>query len=595
LERRLAAILSADLVGYSRLMGTDEAGTLQRFTALRHELLEPLIAEHGGRVVKLLGDGLLVEFASAVNALACAVAWQNAVAEHEATAPEDRRFSFRIGINLGDIIAEGGDIHGDGVNLAARIETQAEPGGICVSQDIHRQSKGKVPVAFEDLGEHSLKNIAEPVRLFRALHSGAERVNASAPLPEMPSIAALPFENMSGDAEQAYLADGIAEDILTGLARVRWLVVTSRNSSFAYRGQNTDLKRVARELGVRYVLEGSVRRAGERVRVTAQLIDAAEDRHIWAERYDRRIADIFDLQDEITATILGAIEPELGLAEQARARRKPPESLDAWDLYLQGQWHQFRYTAVDNLKAQDCFRRAIEIDPEFAASHAGLAYACHHATIEDFSDDPAARISEGVKAARPAVALDEKGAHAYAVLARILAMNGEHDAALMAGEKAVGLNPNNAQVRFGNGQVLTYAGRSEEALSELDAATRLSPRDPNLWAFMIVRAWAMGSLERDEEAAEWARRAAEQPNAMLWPNITLVAALGHLGRQDEARAACARFREENPEKDLLAICDILPFRDPAHRARLAEGVRKAGVLEGDLNDPNGSHFREGGV
>jgi adenylate cyclase len=343
LEQRLAAILSADLVGYSRLMGADEAGTLQRFSALRHELLEPLIAEHGGRVVKCLGDGLLVEFASAVNALACAVVWQNAVAEREATAPEDRRFGFRIGINLGDIIAEGGDIHGDGVNLAARIETQAEPGGICVSQDIHRQSKGKVPVNFEDLGKHSLKNIAEPVRLFRVLHSGAERVDASVPHPEKLSIAVLPFENMSDDPEQAYLADGIAEDILTGLARVRWLVVTSRNSSFAYRGQTTDLKRVARGLGVRYVLKGNVRRAGERVRVTAQLIDAAQDRHIWAERYDRRLEDIFDLQDEITATIIGAIEPELGLAEQER--REPRQSAvgqsdSAFGLFLHRAGHR---------------------------------------------------------------------------------------------------------------------------------------------------------------------------------------------------------------------------------------------------------------
>jgi TolB-like protein len=579
LERRLAAILAADLVGYSRIMGVDEDGTLRRFTALRKELLEPLIAEHRGRVVKLLGDGLLVEFASAVNALACAVAWQSAVAEREASTPEDRRFGFRIGINLGDIIAEGDDIHGDGVNVAARIETQAEPGGICVSQDIYRQSKGKVSVAFKDLGEHSLKNIAEPVRLFRVLHSRVERIDASVPVPEMPSIAVLPFENMSGDAEQAYLADGIAEDILTGLARVRWLVVTSRNSSFAYRGQNTDLKRVARELGVRYVLEGSVRRAGERVRVTAQLIDASEDRHIWAERYDRRMVDIFDLQDEITATILGAIEPELGLAEQARARRKPPESLDAWDLYQRGQWHQFRYTAEDNAEALRCFRHAIALDPEFAASHAGLAYACHHAAIDAFSDDPAARISEGVAAARRAVSLDDKDSFAFSVLARILSMNCEHDAAVLAGRTAVELNPANAQVRFGYGQALIFSGRTEAALEELIEAMRLSPRAPNSWAYMIFRAWALIVLGRDEEAADWARQAAEKPNSRLWPNANLVSALGHLGRCEEAQAAYDRFHMEYPGKDLLSVWDILPFRDPTHRARLAEGVRKSRCLK----------------
>ena len=595
MERRLAAILAADVVGYSRLMGVDEAGTLQRFTALREEVLEPLIATHGGRVVKLLGDGLLVEFASAVNALACAVAWQNAVGEREATAPEDRQFSFRIGINLGDIIAEGGDIHGDGVNLAARIETQAEPGGICVSQDIHRQSKGKVPVAFEDLGEHSLKNIAEPVRLFRVLHSGAERVDASMPPPELPSIAVLPFENMSGDAEQAYLADGIAEDILTGFARVRWLVVTSRNSSFAYRGQNTDLKRVARELGVRYVLEGSIRRAGERVRVTAQLIDAAKDRHLWAERYDRRMADIFDLQDEITTTILGAIEPELGLAEQARARRKPPESLDAWDLYLRGQWHQFRYTADDNSEALRCFRQAIALDPEFAASHSGLAYACHHAALDAFTDDPASRITEGVAAARRAVSLDDKDAMAYSVLARILSLNRENQAAMLAGRNAVELNPHNAQVRFGYAQALIFAGQAEAALEELVEAIRLSPHAPNVWAYMNFRAWALCMLGRFEEAADWARRSAEHPNSVLWPNAALISALGHLGRREDAQAAYARFREAYPDHDPVAIWDSLPFQDPTHRALFAEGVRKSGVLEEDLKDPNGNHFREGGV
>ena len=572
-ERRLMAILAADVVGYSRMVAEDEAGTLAKLRSVRAEILDPSIAEHGGRIVKTTGDGVLAEFPSAVDALRCALSIQTGMASRE------NSLRLRIGVNVGDVVIEGDDIYGDRVNIAARLESNAEPGGVAISGAVREYIVGRIDAAFRDGGQRELKNIDRPINvwLWSPENAAATPALASA-LPDMPSIAVLPFENMSGDAEQAYLADGIAEDILTGLAQVRWLVVNSRNSSFAYRGKNIDLKRVARELGARYVLEGSIRRAGERVRVTAQLIDASEDRHIWAERYDRKLEDIFDLQDEITTTILGAIEPELGLAEEARARRKPPESLDAWDRYLRGQWHQFRYTAVDNCKAQDCFRRAIEIDPEFAASHAGLAYACHHAIISDFSDDPATQIAEGVKAARRAVGLDERDARAYSVLARILCLNGEHDAALMAGRKAVELNPNNAQARFGNGQALTYAGESEEALAELDVAIRLSPRDPNLWAFMIVIAWALGNLERNEEAADWARRAAEQPNARLWPNVTLVAALGHLGRQDEARAAFSRFRAEYPERDLLAICEILPFRSPAHQAHLPEGVRKAGVL-----------------
>ncbi len=583
-ERRLAAVLAADMVGYSRLMQVDEEGIIARQRLHRSELIDPAIAEHDGRTVKTTGDGLLVEFSSVVDAVRCAVAIQRAMDKREAKVPEEQRIRYRVGINLGDIVVDGSDILGDGVNIAARIEAEAEPGGIYVSQEVYRQSKGKVPAAFEDLGERALKNISEPVRLFRVLITEDPRINAASAPPEVPSIAVLPFDNMSDDAGQSYLADGIAEDILTGLARVRWLVVTSRNSSFAYRGRLADLKHISSELGVRYVLEGSVRRAGDRVRVTAQLIDAVEDRHLWAERYDRRLEDIFDLQDEITATILGAIEPELGLAEQARARRKPPESLDAWDLYLRGQWLLFRYTCEDNVRAQDCFRRATALDPDFAASHAGLAYACHIAVIEGFSNDRATYIDEGVKAARRAVSLDDKDAHAYGVLARLLTMNREYDSALLAARKAVALNPNNAQVRFGHAFALTFSGELKEALLELDQVTRLSSRDPNLWSFMIMRAWALLALGRFEEAADWARRSAEQPNSVLWPAVTLVSSLGHLQRVDEARAVFKRLREVDPDRDLIAVWNILPFRDPAHHNLLVEGVRKAGVLDQDVKN-----------
>jgi adenylate cyclase len=584
LERRLAAILVADVVGYSRLMGDDEAGTLERLKFLRRELVQPKITECKGRIVKLMGDGLLAEFPSAVEAVQCAVNIQQEVAEREPDISDDRRIRLRIGINIGDIIVEGEDIYGDGVNVAARLESLAEPGGICVSRTVVNHVKGKVELDFEDLGEQQVKNISDPVRVYLVvleLPAGGSALGGeeNLTLPDKPSIAVLPFDNMSSDPDQEYLADGIAEDILTGLSRVRWLFVISRNSSFAYKGQKLDVKRVAKELGVRYVLEGSVRKSSQRVRVTTQLIDAAIDHHVWAERYDRKLDDIFDLQDEITATILGTLEPELGAAEQERARRKPPESLDAWDFYLRGQWHLYRFTAEDCAEALRFFRQAIEIDPNFAASHTGLAYAHHLAAIEAFTDDPAKSLDAAVKAARRAVALDDKDAMGFGVLARILTMRHEHDAALTASQMGNDLNPNIAQVRFGHAFALTFSGRMEEAIDELDEVMRLSPRDRNMWSFMVVRTWALSALGRQEEVVDWARRAAEQPNSVLWPNLMLASALGQLGRRQEARQALDRFHQENPHIDIDDVCERMPFRNPAHVQTIAEGIRLAELSE----------------
>ncbi len=583
-ERRLTTILAADVVGYSRLMAADEAGTLAQLKTHRKELIEPKTAAYHGRVVKLMGDGTLMEFGSVVDAVHFAVDVQRAMALRNTDVPEDQRITYRMGINIGDVIIEDEDIYGDGVNIAARLEGLAEPGGVCVARNVYNQVKGKVDLGFKDLGEQTVKNIPEPVRVYLVVLEppgggpvlGGEE---SLALPDKPSIAVLPFDNMSGDPEQEYLADGIAEDILTGLSRVRWLFVISRNSSFAYKGQKLDVKRVAKELGVRYVLEGSVRKAGNRVRVTAQLIDAAIDHHVWAERYDRNLDDIFDLQDEITATILGTLEPELGLAEQERARRKPPESLDAWDLYLRGQWHLFRFTAEDNAEALRYFRQAIEIDPNFAASHAGLAYAHHLAAIEAFTDDPAKSLDAAVQAARRAVVLDDKDAMGFGVLARILTMRHEHDAALTASQMGNDLNPNIAQVRFGRAFALIFSDRMEEGIDELDEMIRLSPRDRNMWSFMVVRTFALSALGRLEEVVDWARRAAEQPNSVLWPNIMLASALGRLGRRQEARQALDRFHQENPDLDLDHVCQRLPFRNPAHVQTLVEGIRLAELSE----------------
>ena len=379
IERRLAAILAADVVGYSRLMGKDDAGTLTAVKALRKELFAPKVVEHHGRIVKLMGDGALVEFPSVVDAVECAVAVQRGVAARNAGVPEDKCIALRIGVNLGDIIIEGNDIYGDGVNVAARLQELATPGGIALSATAHEHAMAKVDIGFRDGGEHDLKNIAKPVRVWRWSEGEAATVDEAAPLPlpDKPSLAVLPFTNMSGDPEQEYFSDGITEDIITELSRFRSLFVIARNSSFHYKGQSPKVQDVGRELGVQYVVEGSVRKAGNRARITAQLVEAASGNHLWAERYDRDLDDIFAVQDEVTNAIVTAIEPTLGSAERDRARRKPTGRLDAWESYQRGLWHTYRNTAADNTEAQVFFRRAIELDPDFAPAHAGLAHAIY--------------------------------------------------------------------------------------------------------------------------------------------------------------------------------------------------------------------------
>jgi adenylate cyclase len=423
LERRLAAILAADVVGYTRLMGADEAGTLQRLTELRQRVLEPLIAKHHGRIVKLMGDGMLVEFSSIVDAVNCAMAWQANVAEGEAETDEAKRLRFRIGINLGDVIVEGEDIHGDGVNIAARLEGLAHPGGICLSADTYRQVRGKIEAEFEDLGEQNLKNVAEPVQAYLIGTAGsvasAPSVLADAlPLPDKPSIAVLPLINMSNDPDQDFLADGIAEDIITSLSKFGSLFVIARNSSFSFKGQQLEVKKIGKRLGVRYVVEGSVRRAGNRVRISAQLVDAIEDQHIWAERYDRDLEDIFAVQDEVTLAIVQAIEPRLISSEQQRALRKPPENLDAWENFQRGMWHLLKYSPQECQAAYSFLQRAIILDPNFAAAHACLGYAHCLRVLHDISADPAEDIELALEAGRKAARLDEHEAYAYLTIGR---------------------------------------------------------------------------------------------------------------------------------------------------------------------------------
>jgi adenylate cyclase len=402
-ERRLAAILAADVAGYSRLIGEDEDGTLDRLRSIRAEVIDPKIAEHRGRLVKTTGDGFLVEFASVVDALRCASEWQQAMAGRSAGMAVAERIEFRIGINVGDVVVEDGDIFGDGVNVAARLEALADPGGICVSARVQEDAAGRLDLAFDDLGDRQLKNIARPVRVYRVRATlthpaanapgatlsrtageGAERQRREAgegnsppalALPDKPSIAVLPFQNMSGDPEQEYFADGMVEEIITALSRIRWLFVIARNSSFTYKGRAVDVKQVGCELGVRYVLEGSVRKAGERVRITGQLIDAVTGTHLWADRFDGLIEDVFELQDQVATSVAGVIEPALAEAEQQRAVRKLPERLDAWEAYQRGLWHFYKYALEENTTAVGFFRQAIALDPNFAPGHYGYALA----------------------------------------------------------------------------------------------------------------------------------------------------------------------------------------------------------------------------
>jgi adenylate cyclase len=581
-ERRLAAIMAADVAGYSLLMGADEAGTLARLKAALAEVVEPTVAARSGRIVKLMGDGVLAEFASVVDSVQCAADIQVAMAGRDTGGD---RIAFRIGVNLGDVIVDGDDIHGDGVNVAARLEALAEPGGVCVSGKVHDEVRGKLDVAFEDMGEQALKNIAEPVRVFRIASTGSEGIAASAEsagdvrleLPRKPSIAVLPFTNMSGDPEQEFFADGIAEDIITELSRFRSLFVIARNSAFTFKGQSVDMKEVSAKLGVRYVVEGSVRRGGNRVRITAQLIDAVEDTHLWAERYDRELEDIFAVQDEVTRAIVSIIEPTLASTERQRARRKPTESLDAWECYQRGLWHLNQYTADEYSQAVGFMSRAIERDPNFASAYAGLAYTLYYGVILGFSEDREADLARALEAGKTAVTLDENDPFSHVALGRVYASLGEHENAIAVCETAISINPSFASAHFGRGHSLWQAGRPEEALSSQEEAMRLSPRDSMMWAFMASKAIALILLGRYDEGLEWARKGQRQPSTAIWAFMPEVSALARLGRIDEARDALERVRLIKPDVSLAFVDQALRFTHASDRERFVSGLEEAGL------------------
>ncbi len=583
MQRRLAAILAADVVGYSRLMAEDEAGTLAALQQHRRTLIDPAIARHNGRMVKLMGDGALVEFASVVDAIACAAEIQEAMAEHNAGVAEARAIVFRIGINLGDVIVEGDDIYGGGVNVAARLEGLAEPGGICVSGIAYDTAHDKLDLAFESLGEQQVKNIDQPVRTYRVVFGvGSGRrsgPSAALELPDKPSLAVLPFTNMSAEPDQGFFADGICEDIITELSKFRTLFVIARNSSFAFKGQGVDVKEVSAKLGVRYIVEGSVRRAGGRVRITAQLIDAVEDAHIWAERYDRDLEDIFAVQDEVTRAIVAAVEPQLASSERLRARRKPTDSLDAWECYQRGLWHLHQYREEDIEEALAFLARAIELDPTFATAHAGLAFALYYKVILGFSRDGPGDLAKALADGTAAVRLDENDPFAHVALGRVHTAKGEHDEAIECCNRAIALNPNYASAYFGRAHSLWMSGRPAEAVLSHDEAMRLSPRDPLMWAFQASKAIALILLERYEEALDYARRAQRHPNTALWAFMPEVSALGLMGRLDEARGALERVHRLKPDVTCSFATRVLPFSRAADREHFVRGLLVAGVPE----------------
>jgi adenylate cyclase len=577
-ERRLAAILAADVAGYSRLMGIDEEGTLAALKASRRELVDPKVAEHRGRIVKTTGDGALVEFPSAVDAVRCAADIQRAMAARNASIPEDRRIAFRIGINVGDIIMDEGDIYGDGVNIAARVEALAEPGGVCLSEYAYQQIKGKVNLDFVDLGEQRLKNIAATIRVYGVRwDEGGHVARETLALPDKPSIAVLAFQNMSGDPEQEHFADGIAEDIITALSKSRWLFVIARNSSFAYKGRTVDIKQIGRELGVRFVLEGSVRKAGTRVRITGQLIEATTGTHLWAERYDRDLTDIFAVQDEITENVAAAIEPAMAHAERQRVSRKPPDSLDAWEAYHRGLWHFLNQEFEENQKAKTFFQRAIDLDHGFAAGHAALALC----SVWDGWVYASRPMEECVAAARPlaqrALALDNADSMSHFAMGFVLHMGGDITGGCSEYERAISLNPNHAWAVGALGGLYANDGRPESALTALSKAMRASPHDPLMWIWMLWVAathFYAGEFQAAVDAANrLIRFRPDKSNAYRFK----AAALGHLGQIEEANKALNMAIEVSPPNfDYFVRKRPTWMRAIDHDLQI-DGLRKAGL------------------
>jgi adenylate cyclase len=622
-KRKLAAILHADVKDYSRLMGEDEEATVSTLTAYR-EVMSVLIQQHRGRVVHGSGDSLLAEFVSVVDAVRCAVEIQKELKTRNAELPEDRKVEFRIGINLGDVIDKDEDLHGDGVNIAARIEALAESGGICISRTAFDQVRNKLKLGYEYIGEHSVKNIAQPVRVYRVLMEpeamgkviGEKRVEPwrgqrvalavvivlllvvgglliwraasppmevasvekmAFPLPEKPSLAVLPFDNMSGDSSQDYFSDGITENVITALSNVSNLFVIARNSTFTYKGKPVKVQQVAEELGVRYVLEGSVQRSEDRVRITAQLIDALTGHHLWAERYDRKVGDIFALQDDITEHVTTALEVKLTEGEQVRVRRRQTDNPEAYEYFLRGLKLIRIYTKEDNAQSRKLLEKAVELDPNYAWAWQTIGWTHYRDGRFGWSNTPTQSLALAEELAQKALSMDDSNPMAYALLSNVYMAKKQHEQAIHYGEKALDLAPNFADITATIGLTFMYSGRPEKAIELVKKAMRLSPYYPAWYLPVLGLAYRLtGQYEEAIAAMEkWPPRS---PHSML-PHMILAFTYVEAGREEDAHAAVAEVLKRNPKASIKGYAKMIPYKDPAKIEQVLDSLRKAGLPE----------------
>ncbi|MCH7888286.1 MAG: adenylate/guanylate cyclase domain-containing protein [Proteobacteria bacterium] len=580
IEHKLTVILSADVAGYSRLMGEDEEATLLTLKSYR-QVLDGIIADHRGRIFGSAGDSVIAEFPSTIEVLRCALEIQQQLDKLNAELPDERRMQFRIGINLGDVMVEGDNLYGDGVNIAARVEGLAEPGGICISRPVYEQVKRKLDLGYVYMGERKVKNIAEPIAVYRVqlvpVETAAAKPEATDKLPEVPSIVVLPFANMSADPEQEYFADGITEDLITALAKISRLFVIARNSSFTYKGRAVDVKRVSRELDVHYVLEGSVRKAGNRVRITAQLIDATTGGHLWADRYDRDLSDIFALQDEITTNVVTALQVTLVEGEQARVWRRSTESLEAWDCLTQALV-QFRHFSIGrNVTARRLLERAVGFDPDYATAWVWLAWTYWSEVRFLWTASPDAALTKAGELVEKALALDDSLSETHSLLGAIHLMKGDHDQAVAEGERAVALEPNGADVTALLAMTLNWAGRPAEALALVDKAVRLSPMY-SAW-YLAVRAHGQRLCGRLDESIDTYKSSIARNPDHIGPHIGLTISYVECGREQDAKAEAATLLKLFPKFSLARYGGALTYSDPAQTERALDALRTAGLPE----------------
>jgi len=581
MERRLAAILIADVVGYSRLIRADEENTIAALKAMRADLIDPKLAQHNGRIVKLMGDGMLVEFPSAVDAVRTAVETQESIAEHNAGLPKNKRIELRVGINLGDVVIDGTDIHGDGVNVAARLESFAKPGGVCISEKVYEEVRDRTELSFEDLGEQEFKNINRPVRVWRWVAGGsaevARRADERPPLSDKPSIAVLPFTNMSGDPEQEYFSDGLAEDIITALSYWHSFPVIARNSCFSFKGQQMRVDKIAEELKARYILEGSVRKSGERLRITAQLIDSQSGHHVWAERFDRQMEDIFDIQDEITNRIAATIVPELEHFEHKRSTVKRTEDLSAWDYYLRGMTTFHDETCEGTTASIRMFQSSVDLDPNYCDAWARLGWCYARLVMFDCVDDREANLKRGFDAARKAVALDDGSALAHMSLGTVYIWNEETALGLAEAQIALQINPNFAIVAMAVGNRLDLMGKTEEGIAQMERSLALNPRDPNRWRYMAYLSRAYISKGDNQRAADWARKSVllrpDHPESLF----RCAVCVAHLDEVGEARALLDRCKAIDANY-LTKKADWHPYASQDRNDRLLGGLSRHNLL-----------------